>query len=234
MSSSAAAQTVPTLYTYIESGNSYKVRLLAALLNIELEHKELDFLNDQQHSPEFLKINPRGEVPTLVDGDNTFTDSAAILTYLAGTHSDRDSTQTPSSFWSSDIVEQAKIVDWLAFAASWVQYGVFTARAILSFRGPYNGLGTATTPQALKEATIRGHKSLEILDLQLGKEKWLTLGRPTIADIAVFVYVALAPMGDISLEGYKNVKRWIEDIKKLEGFIPIKGLDDPLYRRRDR
>jgi glutathione S-transferase len=232
MATIAPSTTTPTLYTYKESGNSYKVRLLAALLNIELEHRELDFLNDQQHSPEFLKINPRGEVPTLVDGENIFTDSAAILTYLAGSHPNPGSSSTPSSYWSADVVEQAKIVDWLAFAASWVQYGVFTARAILSFKGPYNGLGTASTTQTLKEATIRGHKSLEILDLQLGKEKWLALGRPTIADIGVFVYVALAPMGDISLEGYKNVKRWIEDVKNLDGFIPIDGLDDPLYRRR--
>lgn len=39
-------------------------------------------------------------------------------------------------------------------------------------------------------------------------------------------------MGDISLEGYKNVKRWIEDVKQLKGFILIDGLEDPLYRRR--
>jgi hypothetical protein len=69
----------PKLYSYKESGNSYKVHLLAALLHIDLEIIELDFLNDQQHSPEFLAINPRGEVLTLVDGEKTFTDSAAIL-----------------------------------------------------------------------------------------------------------------------------------------------------------
>ncbi|KAF2800264.1 glutathione S-transferase protein-like protein [Melanomma pulvis-pyrius CBS 109.77] len=232
MGSTAPSKTPPTLYTYKESGNSYKVRLLAALLNIDLSHRELDFLNDQQHSADFLAINPRGEVPTLVDGPHIFTDSAAILTYLAGTHPDPGASNTPSSYWSSDAIEQAKIVDWLAFAASWVQYGVFTARAILSFKGPYNGLGTASTEQSLKEATIRGYKSLGILDLKLGEERWLALGRPTIADIAVFVYVALAPMGDISLEKYANVRRWIEDVKSLEGFIPIDGLEDPLYRRR--
>ncbi|KAF2875840.1 thioredoxin-like protein [Massariosphaeria phaeospora] len=230
MSSIAPSGIIPTLYTYNESGNSYKVRLLASLLNIKLELRELDFLNVEHQSPEFLAINPRGAVPTLVAGEHTFTDSAAILTYLAGTHPSPGSTSIPSIFWSSDVIEQAKIVDWLAFAASWVQYGVCTARAIFSFKDIYSG---ESTEQSLKEAKIRGHKSLKILDLQLSKEKWLTLGRPTIADISVFVYVALAPMGDISLEEYVNVRRWIEDIKKLEGFIPIEGLDDPLYRRKD-
>ncbi|KAF2119508.1 thioredoxin-like protein [Lophiotrema nucula] len=232
MSKWVPSESAPTLYSYKESGNSYKVRLLAALLDITLDIRELDFLNDEQHSPEFLAINPRGEVPTLVHGEHIFTDSSAILTYLAGTRSDPGSEQLPSSYWASDVADQAKIVDWLVFAASWVQYGVCTARAILSFKGLYNGLGTASTEQTLQEATIRGHKSLEILDIQLGKAKWLALGRPTIADVGVFVYVALAPMGDISLEKYANVRRWIEDIKRLERFIPIDGLDDPLYRRR--
>ena len=214
------------LYSYQESGNSYKVRLLAALLDIELDIHELDYFNDEQHSEAFLKINPKGEVPSLVDGDIVLTDSAAILVYLAGKYSPQN------TWWSDDIAEQAKIVDWLAFAASWVQYGVFTARAILSFKGPYNGLGLESTEQTLKEAVIRGEKSLKILDSVLRQREWLANDRPTIADIAVFVYVALAPMGDISLEQYVHVKNWIARIRKLPKFIPIDGLDDPLYRRK--
>lgn len=213
------------LYSYNESGNSYKVRLLASLLKVDLEIVELDYFSDEQHSEKFLKINPKGEVPALVDGDIVLTDSAAILVYLAGKYSDKN------TWWSEDLVEQAKIVDWLAFAASWVQFGVFTARAILSFKGPYNGLGLESTEQTFKEAKIRGHKSLAILDGVLKDREWLANNRPTIADIAVFVYVALAPMGDISLEPYPNVRAWIERIKDLPNFIKIDGLDDPLYRR---
>ena len=214
------------LYSYKESGNSYKVRLLLSFLHLKAEIKELDFFADEQHSPEFLKINPKGEVPALVDGDVVLTDSAAILTYLAGKYGPKN------TWWSEDIVEQAKIVDWLAFAASWVQYGVFTARAILSFKGPYNGLGLASTEQTLSEAKIRGHKSLEILNRVLSERQWLANDRATIADIAVFVYVALAPMGDISLEPYAHVRAWIERIKALPDLIAIDGLDDPLYRRK--
>lgn len=219
---------MPTLYSYKESGNSYKVRLLAALLNINLEIVEVDFLGDEQHGEKFLSINPKGEVPALVDNDVVLTDSAAILVYLAGKYARPDE----KGWWSTDITEQAQITEWLAFAASWVQYGVFTARAILSFGGPYNGLGTASTDQTLKESQIRGIKSLQVLDNVLGKSPWLALGRPTIADVAVFVYVALAPMGDVSLESFGNVRSWIDRIKELPGFIPIDGLSDPLYRRR--
>lgn len=78
--------------------------------------------NDQQHSPEFLKINPRGEVPVLVDGDKVFSDSSSILVWLAGksksskvSNNDNNNSQpqSPGSYWSSDLYEQAKIVDWV-------------------------------------------------------------------------------------------------------------------------
>ena len=76
---------------------------------------------------------------------------------------------------------------------------------------PYNGLGNNQQwPQEkldifLEEGAIRGNYSLKVLDGQLEKNEWLVLGRPTIADLSVFVYVALAPMGDISLKPYPNV-----------------------------
>lgn len=55
---------------------------------------------------------------------------------------------------------------------------------------------------------------------------------PTIADLSVFVYIALATMGDISLEPFLEVRVWIERIKGLEGFFGIEGLDDPTVHRR--
>ena len=116
--------------------------------------------------------------------------------------------------------------------------GVFTNRAILSYNGPYNGLGNNQKwPQSklevfLEEGAIRGNQSLKMLEQRLKTNEWLVLDRPTIADISVFVYIALAPMGDISLEPYKAVRAWIERIKMLKGFFAIEGLDDPLLRRR--
>ncbi|RMD40754.1 hypothetical protein DV735_g4369, partial [Chaetothyriales sp. CBS 134920] len=223
-----------TLYSWPESGNSYKVRLLAALLGLDLKIHDIDFLKDEQHQPPFLAINPRGEVPTLVTADNkTLTDSSSILVYLAGTYAHSGS-PGPSTFWSTEIYEQAQIIDWLAFSNSWVQFGVFTNRAILSYNGPYNALGSNDKwsqdklAVLLEEGAIRGNKSLQILQTWLETHEWLALGRPTIADVSVFVYVALAPMGDIALTPYPAVLAWIERVKKLPGFISIPGLDDPL------
>ncbi len=210
------------LYSYEESGNSYKVRLLLSFLGIDYEKEEVDLMQDAQHQAPYLAINPRGEVPALVDGDLVLRDSAAILVYIAGRHG-------KGQWWPDEPAAQAAIVEWLAFAASWVQYGVFTARAIVSFGIPANGLPADLT-DGLAEARIRGQRSLEILDGHLSLSHWLTGAQPTIADIAVFPYVALAPMGDISLEPYPAVRAWIARFRELPGFQPIAGLDDPDYR----
>ncbi len=211
------------LYSHPESGNSYKVRLLCALLGVGYECEDVDLMHDAQHQPPFLAVNPRGEVPCLVDGDTVLRDSAAILLYIAGRHG-------PRPWWSDDIAEQADIQQWLAFAASWVQYGVFTARALVAFGMPANGLPLEFKGESLEGARIRGGRSLDILAQQLGAHDWLACGRPTIADVAVFPYIALAPMGGIDLAPYPAVMAWIARVRALPGFIPIAGLDDPRYR----
>jgi len=103
--------STPEFYTSTGSGNSYKVRLLEAILGFKLEHVELDFLTNEQHQPDFLKINPRGEVPCLVDGDKVFADSSSVLTWLAGKYGDTGKEDGPSSYWSSDLYEQCQIID---------------------------------------------------------------------------------------------------------------------------
>jgi glutathione S-transferase len=221
----------PKLYTWRGSGNSYKVRLLAALLDVKLELVEIDFLNNQQRSPEFLAINPRGTIPVLVDGDKTFTDSAAILVYLAGSSSFSGTTKTPTSLWATDTVEQAAIVDWLAFASGWLDNSLATARFIVSFN--YRSIASPAYKQALARATAQGHKSLKILQARLSSTEWVALGRLTIADVAVFAYVATASEGDISLDPYPAVKSWISRVRNLPGFIAIDGLDDPTYWRNN-
>lgn len=94
-----------TLYSWPESGNSYKVRLLSALLEIDYDVKDLDFLKLEQQGPEFKAINPKSEVPALVEGDLTLTDSSSILTYIAATNPDSGQTKKPSSYGSDDLIE---------------------------------------------------------------------------------------------------------------------------------
>ena len=80
------------------------------------------------------------------------------------------------------------------------------------------------------------HAAFRLLDdhlitQQVRGSKWLVGTSPTIADIACLPYVALAPMGDVSLEPFPAVRGWIEGFKKLPGYKSMPGLEAPDYRK---
>ena len=212
------------LYEHPESGNSHKVRLLLSFLGLEYESVVIDLMADEQHQAPFLAVNPRGEVPVLVDDDVTLRDSMAILVYLATQHDER------RHWLPEDSADTASVMEWLAFAASWIQFGVFTARALVSFGISGNGM-PHTFSGNVEEARLRGTTSLTIMEQQLSGRDWLCGETPTIADVACFPYIALAPMGDISLEPYPAVQAWIARFKKLPGYLTMPGLENPDYRK---
>ena len=137
------------LYEHPESGNSHKVRLLLSFLGLEYESVIVDLMADEQHQSPFLAVNPRGEVPVLVDNEVVLRDSMAILTYLATQYDER------RQWLPTDNAGTASVMEWLAFAASWIQFGVFTARALVSFGISGNGL-PHTFKSDIEEARIRG------------------------------------------------------------------------------
>ena len=71
------------LYDYKISGNCYKARLMLWLLKLKHEIIPVALEKGEHKSPKYLKLNPFGQVPVLVDGDIIVRDSQAILIYLA-------------------------------------------------------------------------------------------------------------------------------------------------------
>src|SRR6478609_6896395 len=95
-----------TLYSMQRSGNSYKVRLALAALNIPYQLREIDILKGESHTPEFLAMNPTGQVPLLeVTPGRYLAESNAILWYLAG--------GTPLA--PEDRVDRADALQWMFF-----------------------------------------------------------------------------------------------------------------------
>lgn len=194
------------LYDLELSGNCYKVRLFAALANIKLEIVPVDFLGGEHKRPPLTGLNPWGELPILVDGERVLRDSQAILVYLAGTYGG-------AAWWPAEAHLQAEIVQWLSTAANEIQHGPASARLVDKFGYAIDKAGTLA-----KAARI-----LPLLDAHLAERDWLALSRPTIADCAVFPYVALAPEGGIELAPYPNILRWIERVKRLPGYLAMPG-----------
>lgn len=195
------------LYDLELSGNCYKVRLFAALANIELEIVPVDFLGGEHKRPPLTDLNPWGELPILVDGDLVLRDSQAILVYLAGAYGG-------AAWWPAEPHLQAEIVQWLSTAANEIQNGPCAARLVDKFGYAIDKADTLA----------RAARILPLIDAHLAEREWLAISRPTIADCAVFPYIALAPEGGVDLAQYANIVRWLDRVKALPGYLAMPGI----------
>ena len=196
------------LYGHELSGNTYKVRLLLSLLDIDHEFIQLDIYQSEHKSPEYLKINPFGQIPALVDGDKVYLDAQAILVYLARQYGDEQ-------WLPTDAEELSKVVRWLSTTAGEIRQGVESARLFHVF-----GVKTIDIDLAYQKSAF----ILDQINNHLADREWLELDRPTIADIAAFPYIALAGDGKVSLNEYPHILAWIERIKLLPGFVGMPGI----------
>lgn len=193
-----------------KSGNAYKIRLLLSFLDMAYERIPVA-LKDGRNQVErsYFQLNPRGQIPTLQDGDATLWGSTAILTYLALRY-DRTEQWLPR-----DPVRFGQVMQWLELAQNEIQSGLFQARAIVQF-------GLVGDLQAAQR--IAG-QALDVLDSRLRIEQWLAGPEPTIADIACFPYVALAGEGKVDVSPYPGVQRWIDDLMSLDRFVGMPGIE---------
>lgn len=193
------------LYGHELSGNSYKVKLLLSLLGIEYEWIKVDVLKGEHKSPEFLSLNPFGQIPLLVDGETVLADAQAILVYLARRYGGEQ-------WLPLDAVPLAQVVRWLSTTAGEVRQGPEFARRYHLFNA---------TNIDIDQANQRAEFILTQLDRHLSDRPWLEFERPTIADVAVFPYIALAPDGKIDLSPYPHVLAWLDRVRQLSGYVPM-------------
>lgn len=200
------------IYGHEMSGNSYKVKLFLALLQLDYEWIKVDLMNGEHKSPEFLAMNPFGQVPLLVDGDIILADAQAILVYLAR--------QYGGEVWlPTEAIALAKVVRWLSTTAGEIRQGPEHARLYYLFK---------VTNINIERAQQKAADILAQLNQHFSDRDWLECDRPTIADVAVFPYVALARDGKIDLDAYPHVLAWIERVKQLPGFVGMPGIAEPI------
>ena len=102
-----------TLHNDTLSGSCYKVRLLLEFLQIDYHTISVDFFPGKEHkTPEFLALNPVGQIPVLEDGELQLRDAQAILCYLARKY------DTSVQYLPSDPAAFGQIMMWLAFAGN--------------------------------------------------------------------------------------------------------------------
>lgn len=195
------------LYHTELSGNCHKVRLMLSLLEIEHERVLIDLVNGEHKSTDFLKLNPLGQVPVLMDGDTLIRDSQAILVYLTRKYKRED-------WLPLEAESMAKVMQWLSFAANEINTSLFIARLHFRFGMDFDW----------ETAQQKGKQVLQIINNHLQNRNWLECNSATIADIACYPYVGLAPEGKVALELYPNILAWIDRIKQLPGYEAMAGL----------
>ncbi|KPD13932.1 glutathione S-transferase family protein [Phaeobacter sp. 11ANDIMAR09] len=191
------------IHSFPLSGHAHRVELFASLAGIAHEVINVDLASGEQKGEAFLALNPAGQVPVIEDGDTVITDANAILVYLARKYA--------PAYLPSDPVAEAEVQKFLTLAAGEVAFGPAAARLINVFNAALDAEFCKTVAERV----------LGKLEAHLEGRDFLVGSAPTIADVAIYSYVAHAPEGGISLETYANVRRLLANIEGLKGFKPM-------------
>lgn len=188
------------------SGNCWKVRLLASLLGIDLQRSTLSIDRGDLKSAEFIHAAPMKRVPVVeLDDGSRLSESGAILFYLA----------RGTQWWPEGAKHQAQTLAWMAFEQEKHMPPLSRLRLHLALRKDL----TAEAAQA-RSWLQEGNAALSIFEAHLATgRRWVcTETAPSIADVALYPYTRMSPMGGIDLDVYPQVKEWLARIEELDGY----------------
>lgn len=175
------------------SGNCLKVKWTADHLGLVYDWIETDVLKAETRTPEFLALNPAGQVPAvLLDDGRPLAQSNAILLHLA----------EGSDLIPVDAYDRARMLEWMF----WEQYSHEPYVAVARFHVRYMGKPVAELEPKLVE---RGNGALKRLDDALGASAFLVGDRLTLADVSLVAYTRVAHEGGFDLGGYPAVQVWV-------------------------
>jgi len=197
-----------TLYSMQRSGNSYKVRLVLARLGIPHRLHEVDILKGESHTPEFLAMNPTGQVPLLeVAPDRYLAESNAILWFLAD--------GTP--LLPEEPIERAMALQWMFFEQHSLEPNIGAAWFWLSLvKG-----GRELQQHALEDWMEEGHRALGVMEKHLKQHRFFVDDRVTIADLALYAYTHVAHECDFDLTGFPYTRAWIDRVAAEPGHVTM-------------
>ncbi len=199
------------LYSMPSSGNSYKVRLLLALLGRSYAHVAMEYETAALEAAHSEGRLPLKKLPVLELGDGTrIPESNAILCYLA----------EGTDWLPADPVARAQTLAWMFWEQNQHE-GVIAVRAALL---TYANRKHLATPERLAELLEAGHERLAQMEDRLATHAWIATDHATIADISLYAYTHSAgTKGGFELERFPAINRWIARIAGLPGYV---GIDD--------
>ncbi len=188
-----------TLYT-AATPNGYKASVLLEELGIEYKMVKIDMSAGEQKEEAFLKINPNGRIPAIVDHDMddlAVFESGAIMLHLA---------EKTGKFIPDDFEGRSRTIQWLMFQMGGV--GPMQGQANVFYR---------YFPEKIQPAIDRyqneTRRLYEVLNRRLGESEYLAGPDYTIADIANWCWVTVHDWAGVSVDGLDHLQRWMAAIE---------------------
>ena len=201
-----------TLYDFELSAECYQVRLFMALNGIGYDTQPVDiFPGRDQDEDWFRRMSPEGRLPVLVDGPNTIAGALDVLRYLAAGRVEGN--------WLGGAGQADELMSWLQRSE---QLGATLGAARLAMN-----FGVEADLDALQ---AEGRVLLRQIDEHLWFAEretagWLLAGdAPSLADIACFPDLALCEEGGLSRQEFPAIRRWLDRVKRLDGFVTMSGV----------
>lgn len=194
------------LYCFGESGNAYKVALALTLTGQEWEPVFVDFFNGEARSPAFREINEMGEVPVLVDGDTTLTQSGVMLDYISS---------KTGKLGGRSAAERREVLRWMFWDNHKLSTQIGTTRFLANF----------LPPERRPEGVVpflqgRLKAAYQVLDRHLEAREWIVGDALTIADLSCCGYLYYPEPFGFSRADWPNIDRWLARISALPGWKP--------------
>lgn len=186
------------------SGNCLKVKWTADYLDLDYQWSEVDVQKSETRTPEFLALNPAGQVPTVVLADGRpLAQSNAIIVHLA----------EGTDLIPADAYDRARMFEWLF----WEQYSHEPYVAVARFQVRYLGRPVAELEPRLVE---RGNAALQRLNDALESQAFLVGDSLTLADVALVAYTRWAHEGGFDLARYPKLGPWIRRVEAALNIAP--------------
>lgn len=192
------------LYCFGESGNAYKAALALTLTEMEWEPVFVDFFHGESRSPAFREINEMGEVPVLVDGDTTLTQSGVILDYISS---------KTGKLGGRSAAERREILRWLFWDNHKLSGTVGTTRFLMNFLPPEKRPEAVIT---FNQARLK--TAYTVLDGHLAKADWIVGDQVTIADLSCCGYLFYEEPFGFDRKDWPHIDRWLDQIAALPGW----------------
>ena len=185
------------LYTWF-TPNGRKVSLMLEECEINYETHAINIAKDEQFKPDFLKISPNNKIPAIVDNETgrSLMESGAILMYLA---------EKTGKFWPSESSKRWSTIEWLMLQMG----GIGPMFGQCHHFTKYN---PTKAPYAEDRYLKETRRLYDVMDKRLGKSGFLACNEYTIADMAVWPWVARFDWQTINLNDFPNVCRWYMEI----------------------